>query len=75
VLAFRSLCGQVHREIGDMAALAGHHPSEAHRLLGLDLDQVVQFAGRVGRLKQTGSVPGSSRAIQVYSQQSCLYFP
>lgn len=52
VLAFRSLCGQVHREIGDMAALAGHHPSEAHRLLGLDLDQVVQFAGRVGRLKQ-----------------------
>ncbi len=53
VLAFRSLCGQVHHEISDVAAQVDLDPSGACRVLGHDLDQVVRFAGRVSRLKQT----------------------
>ena len=52
VLAFRSLCSQVHQEIGDMVALAGLDPSGPYRVLGHDLDHIVKFAARVSRLKQ-----------------------
>lgn len=52
VLAFRVLYGEVHRQMADMEALAGVLPSPAYQALGNDLDYIVRFAGRVGRLKQ-----------------------
>ena len=52
VLAFRSLFGEVHRQVSEMRTLAGIPPSTTYQALGDDLDHSVQFASRVGRLKQ-----------------------
>ncbi|MCU0576849.1 MAG: GAF domain-containing protein, partial [Desulfobacterota bacterium] len=52
VISFRSQFVQVHTEMSEIASMADLHPSEGWHALSHDLDHVVNFAGRVSRLKQ-----------------------
>lgn len=52
VMSFRSQFVQVHTEMSEIASMTDLHPSESWHALSHDLDHVVNFAGRVSRLKQ-----------------------
>lgn len=52
VLSFRNLYGQVHAEVEALRVLEEVPAQEAYRSLTHDLDHIVRFAGRVGRIRQ-----------------------